>query len=67
VVDFLIRTRNDSFETGSAFYYGSAPPETDGCPECTLYDKDEVSDLTPEEKKRLKQAIQMELAARRKK
>ena len=33
----------------------------------TLYDKNEVSDLTPEEKKRLKQAIQMELAARRKK
>jgi len=33
----------------------------------TLYDKNEVSDLTPDEKKRLKQAIQMELAARRKK
>jgi len=33
----------------------------------TLYHKDEISDLTPEEKKRLKQAIQMELAARRKK
>jgi len=33
----------------------------------TLYNKDEASDLTSEEKKQLKQAIQMELAARRKK
>jgi len=32
----------------------------------TLYDKDEASDLTPEEKKKLKQAIQKELATRRK-
>jgi len=31
----------------------------------TLYDKDEASDLTTEEKKVLKQAIQKELAARR--
>lgn len=33
----------------------------------TLYDKDEAADLTTEEKKVLKQAIQTELAARRKK
>jgi len=33
----------------------------------TLYDKNEASDLTPDEKKQLKQAIQTELAARRKK
>jgi hypothetical protein len=33
----------------------------------TLYNKNEVTDLTPEEKKQLKQAIQTELAARRKK
>lgn len=33
----------------------------------TLYDKDEARDLTPYEKKQLKQAIQTELAARRKK
>ncbi len=32
----------------------------------TLYDKDEAIDLSPDEKKQLKQAIQMELAARRK-
>ena len=32
----------------------------------TLYDKDEASDLTADEKKQLKQAIQTELAARRK-
>lgn len=31
----------------------------------TIYDKDEASDLTTEEKKVLKQAIQKELAARR--
>jgi hypothetical protein len=31
----------------------------------TLYDKDEASDLTAEEKRLLKQAIQRELAARR--
>ncbi len=31
----------------------------------TLYDKDEAADLTAEEKKLLKQAIQNELAARR--
>jgi len=31
----------------------------------TLYDKDEASDLTPTEKKTLKQAIQTELEARR--
>lgn len=31
----------------------------------TLYDKDEMVDLTPDEKKQLKQAIQNELAARR--
>ena len=30
----------------------------------TLYDKDEAADLTPEEKRGLKQAIQNELAAR---
>lgn len=33
----------------------------------TLYDKNEVTDLTSEEKKLLKQAIQKELAARREK
>ena len=33
----------------------------------TLYDKDEVSDLTSGEKRQLKQAIQKELAARREK
>ena len=33
----------------------------------TLYAKDEATDLTPDEKKKLKQAIQKELAARRKK
>ncbi len=33
----------------------------------TLYNKDEATDLTPDEKKQLKQAIQKELAARRKK
>jgi len=33
----------------------------------TLYDKDEAADLTPEEKRGLKQAIQHELAARRQK
>lgn len=31
----------------------------------TLYDKDEAADLTAEEKRVLKQAIQAELAARR--
>lgn len=31
----------------------------------TLYDKDEATDLTPNEKKALKKAIQTELAARR--
>ena len=31
----------------------------------TLYDKDEAVDLTPKEKKALKQAIQAELIARR--
>lgn len=31
----------------------------------TIYDKDEVADLTPEEKRGLKRAIQAELAARR--
>lgn len=31
----------------------------------TLYDKDELSDLTPEEKAAMKRAIQLELAARR--
>ena len=33
----------------------------------TLYDKDEAADLTAEEKKILKQAIQAELEARRRK
>lgn len=33
----------------------------------TLYDKNEATDLTAEEKKVLKQAIQNELAARKKK
>ena len=33
----------------------------------TLYDKDETTDLTPSEKKQLKQAIQKELATRRNK
>ena len=33
----------------------------------TLYDKDEAADLTAEEKKVLKKAIQIELAARRRK
>ena len=33
----------------------------------TLYDKNEAIDLTPDEKKQLKQAIQRELAARREK
>ena len=33
----------------------------------TLYSKDEATDLTPDEKRQLKQAIQTELAARRKK
>ena len=33
----------------------------------TLYNKDEATDLTADEKKQLKQAIQTELAARRKK
>jgi hypothetical protein len=33
----------------------------------TLYGKDEASDLTPDEKKQLKQAIQTELATKRKK
>jgi hypothetical protein len=31
----------------------------------TLYDKDELSDLTPNEKAAMKRAIQQELAARR--
>lgn len=31
----------------------------------TIYDKDEVADLTPKEKRGLKRAIQAELAARR--
>lgn len=33
----------------------------------TLYDKDELSDLTPDEKAAMKRAIQQELAARRQK
>jgi len=33
----------------------------------TLYDKDEATDLTTEEKKALKKAIQAELEARRRK
>ena len=32
----------------------------------TLYDKSEAIDLTPDEKKQLKQAIQREVSARRK-
>jgi len=33
----------------------------------TIYGKDEVTDLTPDEKKALKKAIQAELVARRQK